>query len=99
MAIEAVLPDGSIFRPVLADLGAPEAARVFRWGIGPYLNGLFLQGGFGIVTNITVALARRPETMKAFVMSVSERGTLRAAYSGDPRDIAAFSLVRSAAST
>jgi FAD/FMN-containing dehydrogenase len=72
MAIEAVLPDGSIFRPVFADLGAPEAARVFRWGIGPYLNGLFLQGGFGIVTSMTVALARRPEVMKAFVMSVSE---------------------------
>ncbi len=76
MAIEAVLPDGSIFRPVLADLGAPEAARVFRWGIGPYLTGLFLQGGFGIVTSMTLALARRPEAVKAFVMSAAEHATL-----------------------
>ena len=76
MSVEAVLPDGSLFRPVLADLGAPEAARVFRWGVGPYLNGLFLQGGFGIVTSMTVALARRPESMKAFVMSAAGHATL-----------------------
>lgn len=76
MGIEAVLPDGSLFRPVLADLGAPEAARVFRWGVGPYLNGLFLQGGFGIVTSMTVALARRPEMIKAFVMSAADSASL-----------------------
>lgn len=78
MGLEAVLPDGSIFRPVLADLGAAEAARVFRWGIGPYLTGLFPQGGFGIVTSMTIALAGRPEAIKAFVMSASERATLEA---------------------
>jgi len=76
MGLEAVLPDGRMFRPVLADLGAPEAARVFRWGIGPYLTGLFPQGGFGIVTSMTIALARRPETVKAFVMSASRHATL-----------------------
>lgn len=76
MGVEAVLPDGSVLRPVLADLGAPEAARVFRWGIGPYLTGLFLQGGFGIVTRMTLALTRRSEIVKAFVMSASEAATL-----------------------
>jgi len=76
MGLEAVLPDGKIFRPVLADLGATDAARVFRWGIGPYLTGLFPQGGFGIVTSMTIALARRPEAVKAFVMSASEHATL-----------------------
>lgn len=72
MAMETVLPDGRVLRPVLADLGATEAARVYRWGVGPYLNGLFMQGGFGIVTGMTLALARRPETVKAFVMSARE---------------------------
>jgi len=78
MGLEAVLPDGSTFRPVLADLGADAAARVFRWGIGPYLTGLFPQGGFGIVTSMTIALARRPEAIKAFVMSAAEHATLEA---------------------
>ena len=76
MGIEAVLPDGNVLRPVLAELGAADAARLFRWGVGPYLTGLFLQGGFGIVTSMTLALARRPERMKAFVMNVSEHVTL-----------------------
>lgn len=71
-ALEAVLHDGKLFRPVLAELGAPDAAALFRWGIGPYLNGLFLQAGHGIVTSMTLALARRPEKMKAFVMTVRE---------------------------
>jgi FAD/FMN-containing dehydrogenase len=76
MSLEAVLPDGKVLRPVLADSGAPEAARVFRWGIGPYLTGLFSQGSFGIVTSMTLALARRPQAMKAFVMSASRQVTL-----------------------
>jgi FAD/FMN-containing dehydrogenase len=75
MAIEAVLPDGTVLRPGLADLGATEAARAFRWGIGPYVTGLFSQGGFGIVTQMTVALARHPESIKAFVMSASAQAT------------------------
>src|SRR5690606_5903054 len=53
-------------------LGAPDAARLFRWGIGAYLNGLFLQAGSGIVTKMTLALVRRPEAVKAFVMSSRE---------------------------
>lgn len=76
MGLEAVLPDGSVFRPVLADLGATDAARAFPWGIGPYLTGLFMQGGFGIVTSVTIALARRPERVKAFVMSTPAHMTL-----------------------
>lgn len=68
-ALEAVLHDGTILRPVLADLGARDAAAVFRWGIGAWLNGLFLQSGHGIVTSMTIALARRPQAIKAFVMT------------------------------
>jgi 4-cresol dehydrogenase (hydroxylating) flavoprotein subunit len=75
IGIQAVLPDGSVLNPVLADLGADETARVFRHGIGPNMTGLFFQGGFGIVTSMTLALARRPEAIKAFVLSANERTT------------------------
>ena len=78
MSLEAVLSDGTVLRPVLAELGAPGTATVFRWGIGPYLNGLFLQGAAGIVTSMTLALARRPETMKAFVAVVRDGAAVEA---------------------
>jgi len=57
-ALEAVLADGQLYRSPLASLGA---AAGFKWGIGPYLDGLFTQGAFGVVTQATIALARRPE--------------------------------------
>jgi FAD/FMN-containing dehydrogenase len=70
LSIEAVLPDGSLYRSPLSAMEATRGGHGFRWGIGPYVDGLFAQGGFGIVTRMTIALARRPECIKAFVFSI-----------------------------
>jgi 4-cresol dehydrogenase (hydroxylating) flavoprotein subunit len=64
--IEAVLPDGQIYRTPLTEMGAERADKAFKWGVGPYLDGLFAQGSFGIVTRAAIALARQPETVEAF---------------------------------
>lgn len=74
MGLEAVLPDGTLYSGALAELGAARTARGFKWGIGPYLDGLFTQSGFGIVTSMTIALARRPERVEAFVFRVADDG-------------------------
>jgi 4-cresol dehydrogenase (hydroxylating) flavoprotein subunit len=66
MSLEAVLPDGRIYKPPLAELGCIEVDRGFKWGIGPFLDGIFSQGAFGIVTQMTIALARTPERVEAF---------------------------------
>lgn len=58
--LEAVLADGTIYRSVLREAGAEELARVSRWGLGPAVNGLFSQAGFGVVTQATLRLAHRP---------------------------------------
>lgn len=76
VAIEAVLPDGSLYRSPLSALGATSGGQGFKWGVGPYVDGLFAQGGFGIVTKMTIALARRPEIIKAFVFSLSAESDL-----------------------
>src|SRR5574337_373934 len=75
-AIEAVLPDGSIYRSPHLALGALRGGQACKWGIGPYLDGLFAQGSFGIVTKMTLALARRPERIKAFVCGIANETTL-----------------------
>ena len=71
-AIEAILADGSLYRSALSEFGGEEADRAFKWGIGPYLDGLFAQGNFGIVIRMTIALASRPEAMAAFLFRAKE---------------------------
>jgi len=72
ISLEAVLPDGSIYRSPLSDFGATEVAEIFKYGIGPYLDGIFTQSNFGIVTKITIALAKKSEHTEIFIFSVKE---------------------------
>lgn len=78
-ALEAVLPDGRLYRSALAELGAETVDRAFKWSLGPYLDGLFAQGNIGIVTQMTIALAPRPERVEAFFFGIAEEGKLEAA--------------------
>lgn len=59
-ALEVVLADGSVVRTGGAALPGSRAARVHRHGLGPALDGLFLQSSFGIVTEMTVWLSPVP---------------------------------------
>jgi 4-cresol dehydrogenase (hydroxylating) len=65
-SLEAVLPDGRIYRSVLRELAGSAADGLFKWGVGPYLDGLFSQGNFGVVTEATFSLVRRPERIEGF---------------------------------
>lgn len=71
MALEAVLPNGEIYRSPLSELGGVTVDRSFKWGFGPYLDGLFTQGNFGIVTQMTLALAPIPEHIRAFFFGLA----------------------------
>lgn len=77
--LEAVLPDGSIYRSALREAGTEELARLFKWGIGPYLNGIFTQSGFGVVTRASILLARRPECVKVCLFSLKDDALLEPA--------------------
>lgn len=65
-ALEAVLPDGETINTGFAGLPAARAGRVYRWGAGPSLDGLFSQSNFGIVTEMTIWLMPAPEYFQAF---------------------------------
>lgn len=75
-ALEAVLPDGRIYRSALSELGGTRVDRAFKWGIGPYLDGLFAQSNLAIVTRMTIALAPRPERTEAFVFGIARDADL-----------------------
>jgi FAD/FMN-containing dehydrogenase len=74
--LEAVLADGSLYRTALRAAGGDELARIFKWGIGPYAAGLFTQGNFGIVTRMSILLARKPEAVKVCLFSLKDDALL-----------------------
>lgn len=77
--LEAVLADGSRYRTAMREAGGEELARLFKWGIGSYSAGLFTQSGLGIVTRMSILLARRPETVKVCLFSLKDDALLEPA--------------------
>lgn len=77
--VEAVLPDGSLYRTAMHEVGGVELARLFKWGIGPYSVGLFSQGGFGVVTSMTIVLAQRPHSVQACLFTLQDDALLEPA--------------------
>ena len=71
-SVEAVLPDGSLYRSAFREEGGALVDRSFPWGIGPHLDGLFAQSNFGIVTEGSVALAPRPERVEGIFCALRE---------------------------
>lgn len=65
-AFEVVLPNGETIHTGFAGLPQARAGRVYRWGAGPSLEGLFSQSNFGIVTAMTIWLMPAPEYFQAF---------------------------------
>ena len=68
-SVRAVLPNGRIYQPYMSEIGAAAADGIWKWGIGPYLDGLFAQGNFGIVTALQISLVRRPEHVEVFAFT------------------------------
>ncbi len=79
MSLEAVLADGAVYRSSLADLGGQRVDQIHKWGIGPYLDGLFAQGNFGVVTRMTIALAPRPPHIEVFFAWIDDESCLSGA--------------------
>jgi 4-cresol dehydrogenase (hydroxylating) len=78
VSLTAVLPNGEVYRSNLRECNGAGAARAYKWGVGPYLDGLFTQSNFGIVVDASIALSARPECIGALVFSVKGDSELEA---------------------
>lgn len=65
--LEVVLPDGRLLRTGFGHYQNAQAAEVYPYGVGPYLDGIFTQSNLGVVTRMTFWLMPKPEVFKAFV--------------------------------
>ena len=63
---EVMLPSGDTLETGVARFPGALAAPVYRWGLGPSLDGLFAQSNFGVVTRVTLWLMPAPEYFQAF---------------------------------
>ena len=64
--LEVVLPEGEVIETGFGRYPGAHASPVYRWGVGPILDGLFSQSNFGVVTRMTLWLMPAPEYFQAY---------------------------------
>ena len=64
--MEVVLADGSLVRTGMGSVKNATAWQAFKWGYGPYLDGIFTQSNFGVVTKLGFWLMPAPPAYKPF---------------------------------
>jgi 4-cresol dehydrogenase (hydroxylating) len=72
-----VLANGEVIQTGAAPPDSPTW-HTFKWGTGPYLEGLFSQSNFGIVTRAGIWLMPEPEVFQAFLCEVEQEENLPA---------------------
>jgi 4-cresol dehydrogenase (hydroxylating) len=74
ISMKVVLPTGEIYESYTRTFNAAGVARAFKWGTGPYLDGLFSQSNLGIVVDASIALQPRAERSGAlfFVLDTNQ---------------------------
>jgi 4-cresol dehydrogenase (hydroxylating) len=75
--LEVVLADGEVIQTGAAPPDSPTW-HTCKWGTGPYLEGLFSQSNFGIVTRAGIWLMPAPQAFQAFVCEIEHEENLAA---------------------
>lgn len=64
--MEVVLADGQVLRTGMGGIPNSNSWQVFKWGYGPYLDGIFTQSNYGIITKMGFWLMPEPPVYKPF---------------------------------
>ncbi|MEH2193496.1 MAG: FAD-binding oxidoreductase [Nostoc sp.] len=70
--LEVVLPTGECIHTGFGRFADARAVRVNRWGVGPYVDGLFTQSNLGVVTQMTLWLTPIPKYFQLFWYAIDE---------------------------
>jgi 4-cresol dehydrogenase (hydroxylating) len=68
--MEVVTPEGDLLRTGMGALPNSETWQEYRYGAGPYIDGLFTQSNFGIVTKMGFWLMPMPESYLSRTITV-----------------------------
>lgn len=70
--MEVVLANGDVLRTGMGSLPKSNTWQVFKWGYGPYLDGIFTQSNYGIVTKFGFWLQPAPPVYKPFLIQFDD---------------------------
>lgn len=70
--MEVVLASGKVLNTGFGHYENAKTTYLFKWGTGPYLDGIFTQSNFGIVTKIGVWLMPKPEHVEACYFAIND---------------------------
>jgi 4-cresol dehydrogenase (hydroxylating) len=95
-ALEVLAPTGQRLRTGFGRFEGARAAKVSRYGLGPYIDGLFTQAGLGVVVEMTLWLERRRSHHAHALFEIAEPDGLPALVDGlraiRQRSLPAYSL-------
>ncbi len=66
--MEVVLANGEVLRTGMGSLPNSNTWQSFKWGYGPYLDGIFTQSNYGVVTKMGLWLMPAPPAYKPFAI-------------------------------
>ena len=76
--MEVVLPNGDCIHTGQGRFKGAKATPIYRWGLGPFIDGLFTQSNLGIITQLTVWLMPAPPYFQNFYFSIDRYEDLAA---------------------
>lgn len=74
--LEVILPTGECVHTGFGRFANAKAANISRWGVGPYLDGIFTQSNLGIVTRMTMWLMPIPKYLQLFACTIVDASRL-----------------------
>lgn len=73
---EVILPDGEILNTGFGHYANSKVSEVYKWGVGPSIDGMFTQSNLGIVTKMTLWLMPKPEDFKIVLFMLKEESDI-----------------------
>ncbi|MBX3643383.1 MAG: FAD-binding oxidoreductase [Rubrivivax sp.] len=93
--MDVVLPDGTLVETGGGPEGNNQVRHTYKWGVGPYMDGLFVQSNLGIVVRAGIWLMPAPEVFDFAAFEYKASPDRLGAFIDDLRELVMCRALRS----